>query len=67
MPPLLKINGGIAAVPGKSKDTDGLIFAGYKNKSGTCVLPYPMTELLSGREQRGEITPKPYDMIVLEK
>ncbi len=63
----VKISGGIAAVPRKGENTEGLILAEYKNEGGTCVLPYPMTELLSGRVLDGRITLKPYDILVLEK
>ncbi len=44
----------------------GLILVEYGAKEAACVLPEPMTDLLTGRALSGRVVLKPYEVLVLK-
>ena len=59
-------DGNIMVVPREGGERKGLILAEYANKGGRYVLEKKMTDILSGRTLEGEISVKPYEVLVLE-
>ena len=43
----------------------GLILVEYGAKEAACVLPEPMTDVLTGRAFSGRVALKPYEVLVL--
>ena len=62
----VEVEGEVMAAPRAGEAGEGLILVEYGAKDGSCVLPGPMTDLLTGRRLEGRVALKPYDVLVLK-
>ena len=61
----VSIEGSVMVSPRAGAAGRGLILVEYGAKEAACVLPEPMTDVLTGRAFSGRVVLKPYEVLVL--
>ena len=60
------IEGHVMAAPRAGEAGEGLMLVEYGAEKAACVLPCPMTDLLTGRRLTGRVKLEPYEVLVLK-
>ncbi len=62
----IETEGEVMVSPRAGEAGEGLIAVEYGAREASCLLPRPMTDLLTGRRLEGRVAMKPYDVLVLK-
>jgi len=63
--PTVQASPNVLAVPRAGHNMQGMILIEMKNERGAIELPFPATDLLSGKHMEGEISIEPHGVLVL--